>query len=46
MIVTTRADLVLTILQTLVIYDLIRIFVHITLQLIGQTLRRNKDADE
>ena len=46
MIVTTRADLVLTILQTLVIYDLIRIFVSITLQLIGQTIRRNNDADK
>ena len=46
MIVTTRADLVLTILQTLVIYDLIRIFVSITLQLIGQTIRRNTDADK
>jgi len=46
MIVTTRVDLVLTILQTLVIYDLIRIFVSITLQLIGQTIRRNTDADK
>jgi hypothetical protein len=46
MIVTTRADLILTILQTLVIYDLIRLFITITLQLIGQHLRRNEDADK
>ena len=46
MIVTTRVDLVLTILQTLVIYDLIRIFVTITFQLIGQTLRSKDDANK
>ena len=46
MIITTKADLILIVLQTLVIYDLIRIFVSITLQLIGQTIRRNTNADE
>ena len=46
MIVTTKAEMILIILQKLVIYDLIRIFVSITLQLIGQTIRRNTNADE
>ena len=46
MIVTTRVDLVLTILQTLVIYDLIRIFVTITLQLIGHAVRSKDDANK
>jgi len=45
MVVTNKIDLILTILQTLVIYDLICIFVSISLQLIYQMTRR-KNADE
>ena len=43
---TTKSDLVITLLQTLVLYDLLRIFVSISLQLIGHAFRRRDDADK
>ena len=43
---TTKTDLVIILLQTLVLYDLLRIFVSITLQLIGHAFRRRNDADK
>jgi hypothetical protein len=46
MIITTKTDLIVVMLQTLVLYDLMRIFVSILLQLIGQSLRRKEDADK
>ena len=46
MIITTKTDLIVVMLQTLVLYDLMRIFVSIILQLIGQSLRRKEDADK
>jgi hypothetical protein len=42
----TKTDLIVVILQTLVLYDLLRLFVSITLQLIGHAFRRRNDADE
>ena len=42
----TKSELVMTILQTLVLYDLLRIFVSISLQLIGHAFKRRNDADE
>ena len=42
----TKTDLIVVILQTLVLYDLLRIFVSITLQLIGHAFRRRNDADK
>ena len=46
MIITTKPDLIVVILQTLILYDLMRIFVSIILQLIGQSLRSKDDADK
>lgn len=46
MIITTKADLIVVMLQTLVLYDLMRIFVNILLHSIGQSLRRKEDADK
>ena len=46
MIITTKPDLIIVILQTLILYDLMRIFVSIILQLIGQALRSKDDADK
>ncbi len=43
---TTKSDLVVTLLQTLVLYDLLRLFVSISLHLIGQAFKRRNDADE
>ena len=43
---TTKSDLVIIMLQTLVLYDLLRIFVSISLQLIGHAFRRRDDADK
>ena len=42
----TKTDLIVVILQTLVLYDLLRLFVSITLQLIGHAFRRRNNADE
>ena len=42
----TKTDLVMVMLQTLVLYDLLRLFVSITLQLIVHTFKRRDDADE
>ena len=42
----TKTDLIVVILQTLVLYDLLRLFVSITLQLIGHAFKRRDDADE
>ena len=46
MIITAKTEIILIILQTLVIYDLIKLFVALTFAVIRQLTRGDSDANK